>query len=479
MPIPTDNNAGGIISPSPIAATPEPVNSIRVTKEEYKDIALDTRWTPFAAIMSHVAGAAWTVDYYSQVVDTDSQLMSQAPTVSPVFQQYKLIKELVLRVSSPLNQVQDQETKMMQIDGSAIVHSFMIPNEGDMFVADIGVGKPAVFRVTNTKKNSIFKEATYEIEYAMASTHEEYIHDLERKVVNTYVYRQDFQSRGQEPIVLEEESATIDELMLVYDRLAKSYFPTFYNKEYATFTIPFQAHSIYDPFLTKFLSAQFSKEDSIVLQKVRVLNLGDDAACAQNSFWDAFSCRDLAMLKSGFTKTGLIWCNQFERNPFFNGIRWSGIEQCIYPTNPRIGVGGLGAFQPKTLTSDQLVSVSPYTFYTDGEAGPTSDQIGHNKAFPDPNTAVTITGLNPDGTLDFPGVATDAYYVLSHNFYAQTTTQSVIEELVSRFIKHEAIDPVQLKKNAELVHEWGVLEQFYYIPILMYIIRNFVNGFSE
>lgn len=478
MPIPSDNNLGGIVSPSPIASTPEPVSSITVTKPEYSDVAIDTRWTPITSIMTHVAGAAWVVDYYSQVIDTDSQLMSQAPTVSPVFQQYKLIKGLELRVISALNQVQDQDTKMMQIDGSALVHSFLIPNEGDMFTADIGVGKPAVFRITNTKKNSIFKEATYEIEYAVASTDIEYIEDLEHKVVEEFIYRQDFLTRGQNPLVLLEENATIGELEEVYHRLASQYFPAFLDKEYMTFTIPLQATSIYDPFIAEFLSKQFSKDDSLVLQKMRVLNLGNDLAVEQNCFWDALVLRDISYLKTGFTKSGLIWCNQFENNPFFNGIRWSGIAQCVYPQNPRIGVGGMGAYMPKALTGTNLVSVSPYTYYADTPAPATGVDVGQNKVFPPTNSAATTLNLNADGTANFQGVAHDDYYVLSGEFYNQTENMSVWEQLVTQYIKKEPLDPIQLKKTAGLVLNWGVLEQFYYVPILMVMIRGYIYGYQ-
>ena len=270
MPILNDNNPADLVKPSPVADVADPVTTILVTESTYADVGIDTRWTPLQSIMSHIAGSVWEVTYFSQVIDTDSQLMPQSPTVSAAFQQYRKIEGMQLRVSDPLNIQQDDTTKMMQIDGSAIVFAAIIPNEGDMFTADIGLGKPAVFRVATSAKKAIFKEAAYDITYAFASTDEEYIHDLEMKTVQSLVFKKDFLNRGQNPLLLEEEAVIIENLEAQYRALADNYFNTFFNNEYKTLTVPGQTYSVYDPFLVKFVSEQFTQEDSHLLQDLRV-----------------------------------------------------------------------------------------------------------------------------------------------------------------------------------------------------------------
>lgn len=478
MPIPSDYDLGGIVSPSPIDATPAPVTTIKIAESKYKDVAVDTRWSPIDSIMPHVAGAKWTVEYFAQVIDTDTQLMSQAPTTSGVYQQYKLIKELVLRVTTPLNSVQDTETKMMQMDGAAILSAGIIPNEGDMFTADIGVGTPAVFRVTASKKNSVLKQATYDIEYALASTSSEYTEDLERKVIDTYVFRQDFLTHGREGVILEEDDVVLSALEQKYVTMVAKYFNAFFNPEFATFTIPLMQFPTYDPFLTRFLNEQFSKDDSVVLQKLRVLNLGNDACVKQYNFWDALINRDFSYLNSGFTKVGLVYTNQFIQNPYLNGIRWTGIVQCVYPLNPRIGIGGVGLYDPKTATDGIGLTATPYSFYTEVSSNSSISDYAVNQVYPSELTHAAITGLNANGTATFQSIGVDSHYILSEKFYTQDESMSVLERLISDYIHKKQIDPIQLSKTLDICERWGVLEQFYLIPVLLIMIRGYVNDFQ-
>lgn len=479
MPIAPEPSQSAIISPLPTADLPSPVTTIRVAESSHKDVAIDTRWTPFQSIMSYVSGSAWTVDYYSQVIDTDSQLMPQSPTVSAVHQQYNLIKGVVLKVSNPLNVTQDDDTKMMQIDGSAILNCKIIPNEGDMFLADIGAGESAIFRVKSTKKNSIFKEAVYEIEYAMSTTESTSVADLEQKVVNTYVFRRDFLTHGMSPVILEEDNATMEEMGSVYSQLVDYYFSTFFDNEFCTITIPGQEDYTYDPFLVRFLLAQFNRDDHFNVQRIRGLDLGDDPASKQDCIWEAISKRDKRYLKNGFTRAGIAYTSNFERNPMLDGIRYSGINRCVYPINPRIGAFGLQLSSIKTVVSATLQDVSPYTFYTDGAVASdaTDDNIGVNTMFPPTVTADTYA-LNSDGTVDITTVMADDYYVLSEKFYTGAADMSVLEKAVTNYLNKVEADSIQLIKTAELVRSWGVLEQLYYIPILLVMMRSYIFDYQ-
>lgn len=480
MPI-IDYDQAGIISPTP-ESNPNAATVVAkptITEPSYKDVALDTKWTPVSSIVSHIAGSRWVVNYFRQVIDTDSQLMGQATSVSGVYQQYELIEELNLRVITPLTQVQDPDTKMMQSDGAALVYGNLIPNEGDMFTADIGVGQLAIFRVSNSKKNSVFKEATYEIEYALSTVNEHHIEDLESKVVNKYVWREDFLTRGQNPVVLEEESVALNKLGVAYHDLCEHYFPSFFSDEYKTFLVPLQDYSTYDPFLAKFISDSFDNTDHPVLQQLRVLNLGSDKACLQTNFWTAVSSQEMKKLKGGFKQIGFVWTSQFENNPMFNGIRWTGIKQCVYPLDPRLGINGLTAENVLLTNSDGYDGLTPITFYATGtNPDITGLEASQNKMFPPKNTAALFTNKNPDGTVSFPGVGQDSYYVLGANFYDQTATQSVFEQMVTAYLKRIDIEPEQLTHAAELAPEWGALEQFYYIPLLLVMMRSVINNYQ-
>jgi hypothetical protein len=498
MPIATGEDDSGIVSPSPTGFAPQVIPQVNIVDNAYKDIAVDTKWTPISSLMTMVEGSNWTVEYYSQIIDTDTPLTSQAVTLSAPYQQYRRIRDLTLKVTTPLQSVQDDVTKMMTVDGAAMIFAGLIPNEGDAFIADIGVGKPAVFRVKSTQKRSYFKEAIYNIEYAIVGTDAEYLDDLANKVVQELVFRRDFVLYGQNPVIEAAAEVTIDELEETATRLTKQYFDMFFEPEFQTIIIPQQATSVYDPFLTEYLTRVFTREDSPMVQHVRLPNVQDDVSMKQDNLWTALLNRDPTYLKTGFTQTGLVYCNQFSSNPFGQGIRWTNIGACVYPANPKIGLYGLQPGMVKSLIGDPLVSPSVYNYMSPwlgdeyyipvpAVSPPQPDQPADlvdstgsvNVMYAPENLEALQEGVVVGQPIPILPVTYDAYYVLSANFYNHTQTQSILEAAVWTYLNGEALDPQQLSLTASLYYEWGVLEKFYYIPILITLMRAYVRSYQE
>lgn len=455
MPIVTAKSHSGIITAEPTVLPVQPINTLRVADTRYKDVAVDTRWTPVSSLLRHVEGASWTVDYYSQILDRDSQLNGHQPTTSGVGQQYSKINALELKVTSTLAQSQDEETKTMSYSGSALVYSFLIPNEGDMFTADIGDGQTATFRITLSSKKSVFKESVYEIEYTIGTTDAAYLSDLENKVVKTFEYRRDFINYGQDPVIIQSDAKLLGALDAVYGALAEQYFPRFFNREYFTLTLPQQPESVYDPFLTDFVLSSFSSDDSPILAQVRDISVSEQKAMHLDNFWVALANKDLSRLTSGFTKTRLVSTRGFSDNPYLGSIRYTGLKQCVYPANP------IAYHDIIPLTEAMPMSTSHVNY-------------GYALILP---TAPTGAPL-PVTTPPIYSVLCDDFYVFSEAFYLQTANQSNLENLVSSFLKEEAIDLARLTNLAKLALKWNPLEQFYYTPIVLFLIRATVRNYQ-
>lgn len=455
MPLITGKDTGGIVTPIVTADPVVPVNTLNVTSPGYKNIAIDTRWTPINTIVSHIEGSQWTIDYYSQVITTDSQLAGLQPSSNGTNQQYSKVEKLVVRVSSPLAQSQDPDTKTMTYSGSAHIYSGIIPNEGDMFAASIDNGVTAIFRVTGSTKKSIFRETAYEINYQIETDDPTYLAALEAKVVKTYVYRQDFLTNGQNPIIIKSDDNILAQLMGAYRTLCSQYFPRFYNSKYCTLTIPGQDSSIYDPYLVNFIMKTFETRDHYLVQEIRQLNVDDQPVYKATNIWDALGYRDFSYISTGFTKVGYIVTGEFARNPYFNSIRFTGIDYCVYPLDLDANVNP--TFSPFV----QPLALQP----TVG----TSTQFG----IP-PNLAAVASGVIPN---IYP-VTTDDRYVLSAEFYNQTLQQSALESAVSSYLKGETIDLMSLYNSAKLFNQWGLLEQYYYVPIVLFLIRAAVRTYQ-
>ena len=448
-----------LVKASGAAPRAAPINTVRASSADYKSVAVDTRWTPRTNLLVHIEGQAWTVTYYAQVLDRDTQLSGQQLSISPVYQQYTKIVDMEMRVSNPLTSTQDESTKAMTLAGVAITYPFIIPNEGDMFVADVGEGRRGIFRVTNSIKKSIFKEACYEIAYSLDTDAGDKLLDLEHKAVKTLYFHKDFLSFGQNPLLVPSVHSAVLELSKVYDTLTRQYFKRFFSQEFQTLLVPGQGHTVYDAFLVNFLLAQFSTWDSPEVRKIRRLNVDDDETMRCDSLWRALMEKDAAYLNVAFKRAGLVSTRSFTDSPVMEGIRYTGISYAVYPLDPVLSVDGLLVNPSKLTGTATLVEAS-------AGAGQLNEMV----------RAVNLQALPEGGAPSVYPVTQDDCYVLSAAFYHRTAQQSTLEQLVWTFLDGGALDIEQLVGTAKRFTQWGALEQFYYVPIVMVLIRAVQRG---
>ena len=91
--------------------------------------------------------------------------------------------------------------------------------------------------------------------------------------------------------------------------------------------------------------------------------------------------------------------------------------------------------------------------------------------------------LIPNGKLDdqnhpiyfIHNVLKDDYYVLSQAFYEDKSGKSVLEVMCSNYLERKSNDPVELVKLCATYNQWGGLEKFYYIPLLLILIKGTIK----
>jgi hypothetical protein len=446
-------SVGSLVVANPTAQEPVQVPQLSTTSTSFEGVTVDTRWQSIESLMTHIAGSAWTVDYYSQVITTDSSLGGQRPTSSPLYQQYIKIEKLVMRVTEPLTLSQDPITKAMTYVGRAIVHAY-IPNEADVFTAAIAGGTLAIFRVLSSEKKSVFQQTAYEIAYEVSTEDVDFVANLESKVVETRTWREELIPYGKSPVILKSADALLTDAQNLVQVVLPQYFDRFFSRDFSTLIVPQQQYAIYDPYLTVFMTQMLNSDDCIEMMKMKVLNVKEDPVYLQNNLWKALAHQDELYLQSGFTRAGITETGRFESNPFFSGIRFTAVPFVVYPKDPTVGIEGVITENIKPISDSYAMAASTG---------------GSSNLFEDPNT-----GALPDvqGAPGLYHVTFDDYYVLSQNFYDQTQSQSVLESLVRQHLKREAIDLTQLINTAKMFNSWGLVEQFYYLPIILVLIRG-------
>jgi hypothetical protein len=485
MPIPEDDDISvphksPILQPLPDADLPKPIIAVPQANPAYQSVAIDLKQSPARSIISYVAGSNWTVDWYSQVATSDTSTMGQAPTVSGVYQQYRKIVGLVLKVTNALSYSQSDESRSESMTGTALVFSKLVVNEGDQFVADVGIGKPAVFRVTNTKKNSQHRDTTYEIEYQLDTADPLRIRDLDQKVVSTYVYRQDFLVSGQSPFVIEQDHADLVSIAHAVQTLTDEFFGTFYNNRYSTLLLPNQVNTIYDAWHMRFVDALFDTSSHIRVLSKRTLSVQPELLLNTDSIFDLILRQSDRFSGNVFSKAGVVSTQSFRDQPALNNIAWTGISYAVYPTNSSIG-NGVRSSELKSIVPLPITQESSSNAYASlNDSMP--DEVGLNNAPINGNESLIAENSNVNNR-QLKGITYDDYYVFSEQFYKHPVVKDrslldPLERLVWDFLQKKQLDSKQLLGMAQNSVHWDDINRFYYLPVLIRIMRNFVESYG-
>lgn len=441
-----------IVSKKPLVAPPVIPNPPKIVSPEIKTNLVDTKKIPVSHLVTNIEGSKWVVDLYTQVINRDDALAGQDTGQLGIYQQYKLIKNFELKVSSPLTTSQDPESKSMSATGAAHCHSLIILNHGDCFLADVGDGRTGIFQITLTEKKTIFTDSVYYIEYALINfldSDPSIKADLDRKVVATLNYVKDYLNYGQNPLVTDNEFAALEKLEDVQKTLIDSYYRWFFDLDRKTLLVPGQDVGVYDHYLTKFVLAILENSDSMNVRKTRVYNVQDDPYLSEPTLFDAILDRNPDLLKVVVNKTTLVSTRLFTVDPMLEGIRYSRVPYIVYPKDMEKIFGGLTSRLEPKVSSDLTMQ----------------------------NVPSRVTGLDSlvqDNVVDNEGeqpkiypVLKDDYYVLSESFYKTGLPQSKLENLITKFIKQDTVNAVEIVDVSKDFMNWGGLERFYYIPLII------------
>lgn len=435
---------------------PTKPNLPQIQPKQYESVVVDDKYTPIKSLIAYVEGAPWTVDYYSQVVTKHNDLREIDPGSPSVYQQYQKIKQLEIRVSSALTDSYDTESGITTVTGNGLMYGTILPNVSDYFITDTGDAKKGIFRVNNVERKNFNRDSAFYIEYELVGFAEiipDTYNDLEAKVIRTYYFNKDRLVDGLQPLVKEEDHQQIDGLRDNYLNLIKYYFKTFFNRKYMTLVLPGQNFGIYDSFLVDYLLKIVDSFDAEEIRLMKQLPTDFEVFLSQPQLWKAMYERDYDSLAHSNQHMGLVDKSHFNTSSWIRGMAYTNVDYVVYPISPD---------ESSLVKEDPLVKTLSIeeTIETKNVSGVLASMI-------------TLQYVEPAKTYQqiFP-VLVDDYYVLSTNFYLNTVNQSLIEILTKDYLKRQSIDLKKLYALIGTYKTWSRLEQFYYTPILITLIKE-------
>jgi len=416
-------------SPPSIPDTPK----TPADEKGYVTSTVDSTKVPLANLLTNISGQNWTVDYFSQILGRDDAPRSIDLTLSPTLQQYHNIKDLNIKVQTPLDYEFLKERQGNRLIGTAIVlPGTVVPTRGDCFIADKGNGQGGLFVITDVTPLTHLMDRCYEISYSSTGSYDEKVANLLEKTVKTSHYVEDFLIHGQNPVISSETLVTKTELNNMGYYLVSTYSEEFVAQNpQRTLMMPEQEEATHDIFLCEYIGRLVDTSQYPALRGANWYSIPETSGVSKRTIWDLLidlKPLDVSMLGS-LTATMLkpvnIWA--FKTHPWFTGIYYSRVKKLIWFTD-----------DDKTL--DQLQ-----------------------------RTEDTST-LSDTGDI-FP-VNIDDFYVLSEAFYKGNRENcSLLERMTLDMLSRKSISSKDLLRLCQLSFKWPELERFYYTPILISLVQ--------
>lgn len=464
-----------LIQDDPNEVTLKP-NITAINNDNLASHTENTSYIDRRALITHVRGRSWTLkSYFSQAIGKDDALRPYMAEATPIHQQYVEIKHLEVKVESTLSVNQDQTSKQFTAEGAAYVVGVFIPNAGDEFIVDIGDGRDGLFTVTECNRSQMFKDSVYRITYQLQKyVTPKVLEDLKAKTQKVLHYRREYLDYGTNPLLEDEVIQWVRSLEETSASMQDYYYKTYYSHEFATFLVPGQSGPTYDPFMTEFVLGSFMASESPKFSKVRRLNVKEDVMYFNETLFDAIQRRERFVLREGIRQVGLVSAGAFDYNPDFHSVRYSGVDYVVYPKGAVVNVDQQLLARIKPITKEKFDERS----FTGGlPLPPTQVDIpvitGQTQ---DPETGIVTPSVITETRSLIHPVQIDDYYVFSEHFYDRTDGQSMLELEVQNFIDHKRTNAKLLNQFVLDWRNWGVLERFYYTPIVLFLIHANLRG---
>lgn len=424
-----------------------------------QSISIDNSIIPLGSLSQYVEGAPWKVDWLLSILSKDMATVGHDASANPLTQQYKRINGVILKLQNELQPSIDTTTNRWTVRGQAIITGGFIPNKGNMFLGDMGEGRQGCFEVTAIEQKSIFNESVYMADFVLSFFERDQPDrwkDLLTKIQAVYYYYQDYARFGINPIITEGRFNALLGIARLSSIMVDDFARWFFSIEAGSMAVPARGRNLYDPFADDFLRHAVEVSQHPVLSDARLMPMKQDADKHAMTLWDAFRRRDVNTLTYCRRTYATAATRQFYYAPQHRSLRYSRFSELVYPL-PHEKVHGF-LFSSGIATTPGLISR------------------------PDEEKALPAVVDKPTGVVLEPikNVHEDGFYVFSRAFWEPTAVDdvgqplqlSLLEKQAMDYLEGEPLNPEHVLWLAKQYPAWPLMERYYYMPILLLMMRS-------
>lgn len=389
-----------------------------------------------------VEGMPWVGNYYQMLRQADDVSDTIDALVDASYQQYTKINNYRAKLINDLAYAVTEDTKESSLEGELVIIDAIIPNRGDVWVANRGTNRVGIFVVTNVTRLSGFSNAAYSVAIKMVeesdySSKGRLYSSLESKVVTNYYYDSKYLYLGTKPLLATEELMLRRQRKGDALRLADTYLHEFKNIAACTLTLSVDSQIIYDPYLVDFVTSVFPND-------VSSLRSYSDDKLAVETFWSNLRRRNNRISALISKDMHLVRVTKNHDLQFIYGIHHTDVTYLVRPKDdPSDDKAYLGYGQYEDVPTLELRNLF-------------STQL--------PTSTGTIHPVPPIGS--------QSTYVVGEDWYAGSTENTIIESMMgdwlnSRPITQDKFDAVLLASK-----NFNDVEKFYFTPIIVFLLLN-------
>lgn len=436
---------------------PIPINPVNpvIAEDSFKGVAVDTRITPHSSILSYMEGMPWQIKkWFGQLLGNSSEVRPLDVAGTLVNQQYFSVENLELRVDQALTSTRDSTTGIETVTGSSLLLPFLTPNKYDYFVAEAGAGRTGIYQVIEIERSTFNRSSAFRIEYKLLCFLEEeplLYQSLLDKTQREYIFHRDRLVQGQQSLLTQKDTNILQGLRRHLDSIQKDYIRSFYRNGINSLIIPGQDNTCYDPFLVRFVLSIFEIDQYSTLYNITQQSYEYDLIASQINIWSVLLERREELLNECITEYGLVDSVLFRGNPRLRQATYTPIEFLVYPK-----------YKDESLLGDEYVLPGTYSQVK-------QSAVRQGILF-DPMTAV-VADTNGQNIPVIPVTAISSSYVLPELWYTNRLSSSALEVLLMDYLRHSTINGEMLNGICNTYPKWGRVEQFYYGPLLVLLLK--------
>lgn len=413
---------------------------------EYTSVAADSRDVNISQILTEISGDSYFGDWFSQLLGKSDAPKDFQLNQNEVYQQYNRINNFETKLQGSLQFSKNKQDGTTTVTGTLRLYPSIVPNVGDVFVADTGDNRLTAFSVTSVTELSRFKKTVYEVEITSKFYYDEIKEELDDRVVETYYFSRSH--LNQNGLIHSSDVEWVTELKRLRGVLTEQFNYHFLDYSTNTYLVEKDFKRVYDEFVVRAFSDATAKQTTnVTVYETQEPRLPIRTVYDLNDIVNG----NLAGMQQEMRLVETKDCGAYN---LYNSIRWADIQDYVWPvTEPTMAQmdAGLDHRSLRKYLSPPL-----------NRAPETKEDI---------NPEVKPSYIS-GSTIKSP--SEDFYYVLSAAWYqCEPSLYSRLESILGGLSKDKAFCLFDLYEEAKsLAEEKEDLERvFYHTPLVLMLIN--------